>query len=138
MNQKYLISKSMEENKLIIKEFVELEKNDDYSLTYEGTYDGKTIMSAISKGKNALVLALRTTSFYPTGVYVEKIAEACIDLCSSEKDASIELFFNDKESIKKDWKKPADKENIEDEQSGLDEIANTERDELDGLIGDDT
>ncbi|MBW2365812.1 MAG: hypothetical protein JRF25_12325, partial [Deltaproteobacteria bacterium] len=100
MNQKYLISKSMEENKLIIKEFKKKKKNDDYSLTYEGTYDGKTIMSAISKGKNALILTLRTTSFYPTDVYVRKIAEACIDLCSPEKDASIEPFFNDTESIK--------------------------------------
>lgn len=138
MKQKYLISKSVEKNALIIKEFVELEKNNDYFLACEGTYDDKTLMSAISKGKKALISALRTTSFYPPGIDAEKIAAAVMNLYSSEKYTSIELFIDDKESIKEDWKKPADEKKAQDESSGLDEIDNTETDELDELIGDDT
>jgi hypothetical protein len=138
MKQKYLISKSVEKNELIVKEFVELEKNNDYFLAHQGTYDGKTIISSISKGKKALISTLRTTSFYPPGVYAEKIAAAVMNLYGSKKDTRIELFFDDKESIKKDWKKPADEKNIQDESSGLDEIDNTEADELDELIGDNT
>lgn len=97
MKQKYLILKNDDKNTLIIKEFIELEKNDDYSLAYEGTYDGKAIISAISKGKEALILTLRTTSFYPPGVYAEKIAASVMNLYSSESDQSIKFYFDDKD-----------------------------------------
>ncbi|MBW1752920.1 MAG: hypothetical protein JRJ46_07400 [Deltaproteobacteria bacterium] len=80
-----------------VSHLVELEKHGDYSLAYEGTYDGKAIISAISKGKEALILTLRTTSFYPLGVYAEKIAAAVMNLYGSENNQSVELYFDDKD-----------------------------------------
>jgi hypothetical protein len=57
MKQKYLILKNDEKNELTIQEFAELEKHDEYTLLCEETYNGGTITSAISKGKEALISA---------------------------------------------------------------------------------
>jgi len=101
MKQKYIISKSVEKNVLIIKEFAELEKNKDYSLTYEGTYDGKAIISAISKGKEALILTLRNASFYPPSFYAEKIDETVLKLYGSQNDQFMEIFLMTRISFQK-------------------------------------
>ncbi len=137
MKQKYLILKNNNKNKLIIKEFVELEKNDDYSPAYEGTYAGKAIISAISKGKEALILTLRTASFYPPGVYAEKIAAAVKNLYSSENNQSVELFFDDMDLITKDLKKPKNAADVEKEPDELDELPADDMDAYDELLGDE-
>lgn len=137
MKQKYLILQNDDKNKLIIKEFVELEKNDDYSLAYEGTYDGKAIISAISKGKEALILTLRTTSFYPPGVYAEKIAASVMNLYSSENNQPVELFFDDMDLITKDLKKPKNAADVEEEPDELDELSGDDMDVYDELPGDE-
>ncbi len=137
MKQKYLILQNDDKNTLIIKEFVELEKNDDYSLAYEETYDGKAIISAISKGKEALILTLRTTSFYPPGVYAEKIAAAVKNLYSSESDQPVELIFNDMDLITKDLKKPKNAADVEEEPDELDELPAEDLDVYDELLGDE-
>ncbi len=93
MKQKYLILKNDNTNKLIIREFVELDERDVYSLACEETYDGEVIKSAITSGKEALISTLRTTNLYPPGSYAEKIAESVINLYSSENDQSQELFL---------------------------------------------
>ena len=49
MKQKYLILKNDEKNELTIQEFAELEKQDEYTLLCEETYNGGTIISAISR-----------------------------------------------------------------------------------------
>ncbi len=93
MKQKYLISRNDEKNKLTIKEFAELEKQDEYTLLCEETYSCEAVESAISKGKQALISTLRTTNLYPPALYAEKIAEVIMSLFSSESDQSVELFF---------------------------------------------
>lgn len=92
MKQKYHIFKSVEENELIIEEFIELDKRDVYSLACKEIYDITAIESAISKGRTELISTLRTTNLYPPGVYVEKIAKAVINLYGSESDQSVTLF----------------------------------------------
>lgn len=72
---------------------------------------------------------------YPPGEYVEKIAEAVINLYGSESDQSVTLFFNDIDLITKDWKKPKDVDDIEDKPGEFDELLIEEPNILDELHG---
>ena len=94
MKQKYLILKDKENKQFKIQEFAELDK-EALSLLCEETYDYRTIKSAVSAGKDALIAALRTNNMYPPGKYAEQIAEAVIDLHVSAERESVELFFDD-------------------------------------------
>ena len=136
MKQKYLILKNDEKNELTIQEFAELEKKHEYTLLCEETYSAKAIESAISKGEQALISALRTVNLYPPGLSVEKIAEAVMTLYNSASDQSIELFIDDRDFISKDWKKSKDVDAIEDEPDEFDETPGQEPQELDGLLED--
>ena len=136
MKQKYLILKNDEKNELTIQEFAELEKQDEYALLCEETYSAKAIESAISKGKEALISALRTVNLYPPGLSVGKIAEAVIKLYNSTRDQSVELFIDDRDLLLKDWKKSQDVDAIEDEPSEFDKTLEQEPEELDGLLED--
>ncbi len=137
MKQKYLILKNGNTNELTIREFVELDERDVYSLACGETYDGEIIKSAITSGKEALISTLRTTNLYPPGSYAEKIAESVINLYSSENDQSQELFFDDKDYISKEWKKPEKPDDVEDELIEPDELLGDEQAEIDELLGED-
>ena len=134
MKHKFLISKNDKKNTLTIKEFSDVEKPDIYYLLCEESYSVEAIESAISKGKEALILTLRTINLYPSRLYAEKIAGGVIDLYNSRDRQFIELFFDDKESIIKDWKKPEDVEDIKNDVLNDTENESTE---LNDLIGDD-
>ena len=136
MKQKYLILKNDEKNQLTIQEFAEIEKQDEYTLLCEETYSAKDIESAISKGKEALISALRTVNLYPPGLSVGKIAEAVVNLYNSARDQSRELFIDDRDFLLKDWKKSEDVDAIEDEPSEFDKTLEQEPEELDGLFED--
>jgi hypothetical protein len=136
MKQKYLILKNDEKNELAIQEFADLEKQDEYTLLCEETYSAKAIESAISKGKEALISALRTVNLYPPGLYAGKIAEAVIKLYNSTRDQSVELFIDDRDFLLKDWKKSEDVDAIEDEPDEFDKTLEQEPEELDGLLED--
>ena len=136
MKQKYLILKNDEKNELTIQEFAELEKQDEYTLLCEETYNARTIAAAISKGKQALITTLRTISLYPSGSYAAKIAESVMNLYNSASDQSIALFFDDRDFLSKDWKKSKDVGAIEDEPGEFDETPEQEPEELDGLLED--
>ena len=103
MKHKYFIIKDNEKNELIIREFAELEKS-DFSLLYEVAFGNEKIESAISKGKNALISAIRTQNMYPPIIYAEKITESIVQLYDSKNDQSIELFFDDKDFLAKNLK----------------------------------
>ena len=136
MKQKYLILKNDEKNQLTIQEFAELEKQNEYTLLCEETYSAEDIESAISKGKEALISALRTVNLYPPGLSVGKIAEAVVKLYNSTRDQSIELFIDDRDFLLKDWKKSEDVDAIEDEPGEFDKTLEQEPEELDGLLED--
>lgn len=136
MKQKYLILKNDEKNELTIQEFAELEKQDEYTLLCEETYNGGTITSAISKGLQALISTLRTINLYPPGLIAAKIAESVMNLYNSTSDQSIQLFFDDRDFLSKDWKKSEDVDTIEDEPDEFDETPEQEPKELEGLLED--
>jgi len=106
MRQKYLILQDDNQNQLKIREYAIVGKqpknqdatilrDDHFSFLCEETYEGKIIVSAISKGLSALIAALRTPNLFPIEPYATKIAESVMALYDSEDDRSAELFFDD-------------------------------------------
>jgi hypothetical protein len=122
MKQKYSILKDAGNKQLIIREFAELDK-ELLSLLCEETYEHKAIKSAISNGKEALISTLRTKNLYPPGTYVEKIADAVIDLYGSRDKGSVELLFDDLEFLTREHE-PAEvsEPDVEEEPADLGEL----------------
>jgi len=59
-----------------------------------------------------------------------------MNLYNSTSDQSIELFFDDRDFLSKDWKKSEDVDAIEDEPGEFDETPEQEPEELEGLLED--
>ena len=125
MKQKYLIINDKKNKQFKIQEFAELNK-ERLSLLCEEAYDYKTIKSAVSAGKDALISTLRTNNLYPPGIYAEKIANAVIELHTSKDEESLELFFDDINLLAKKRKASEITEQLEDDS-----------DDLDGMLEDD-
>ncbi len=116
-----MILKGEDKKNIIIKEFAELDK-DMLSLLCEETYDIKTIKSAVSRGKEAVVSAIRTSNMYPAGVYAEKIADSVITLYKSKDQDSVEVFFDDFDLITTRKKKEEVVKAVEAETADIDEL----------------
>jgi len=109
MRQKFSIQRNDENDELNIKEYANLDREyknnllkldqEFFSLLCEEVYDKKKIMNAIKKGKEDLILTLRTPNMYPINIYSEKIADAVIGLYDSGKSLYVELLFDDKEFL---------------------------------------
>ena len=121
MKQKYLIINDRENKQFKIQEFAELNK-ETLSLLCEEAYDYKTINSAVSTGKDALISTLRTNNLYPPGIYAEKIANAVIELHKSKDEEAVELFFDDITLLAKKRKSSAITEQLEDDSADLDDM----------------
>ena len=139
MKHKYFIIKDDEKNELIIREFAELDKESGFSLLCEVTFGNETMESAILKGKNALISAIRTQNMYPPIIYAEKITESIVKLYGSRDDQFIELFFDDKDFLAKNLKasKTSGVGVKKDEPVELDELFEEERDNPDELPEND-
>jgi len=121
MKQKYLILKNDEKNELIIREFLEINK-EMFSLVCEETYDNNDIESAIAKDGKKLVSVLRTNNMYPVGLYADKLAESIISMYGTEHKEPIKLFFDDAESFSRIVEDIADLEEIVDKVPEEDEL----------------
>lgn len=110
MRQKYVISRNGAKNNLKIREYAILDmrlkkmassmlKKENFSFLCEETYASEIIVSAISKGMNALVATLRTHNIFPIEPYSTKIAESVMALYNSSEDGSVELFFDDADLV---------------------------------------
>jgi len=109
MRQKFSIQRNDDHDELNIKEYANLNreyKNNPlkteqelFSLLCEETYDKKEIIRAIKKGKESLVLILRTPNMYPIDIYSDKIADSIIGLYDSRNGFHVELLFDDKEFL---------------------------------------
>lgn len=129
MKQKYLIMKNNEKDEMIIRELGALEK-ETYSLLCEEKYDSKKIESAISEGKTNLISILRTQNLFPIGIVAEKIAEAIINMYTSENDQSVELFFDDVDLLTTKRKKPKIVDDIESEPAEIDDLLEDDIDDI--------
>ena len=121
MKQKYLIINDKENKQFKIQEFAELNKQ-KLSLLCEEAYDYKTIKSAVSAGKDALISTLRTNNLYPPGIYAEKIAYALVQLHKSKSEGSVELFFDDINLLAGKRRSSEIREPLEDDSADLDEM----------------
>ena len=121
MKQKYLIINDKENKQFKIQEFAELNK-ETLSLLCEEAYDYKTIKSAVSNGKDALISALRTNNLYPPGIYAEKIANALVQLYKSTDEESVEIFFDDINLLTKKRRSSEITEQLDDDSADLDEM----------------
>jgi hypothetical protein len=101
MKQKYMILKDDENGKLIIRELAELDK-EMFSVLCEETYEKNRIKHAIQKGKEELILALRTHNFYPPGLQACKIAEAVMTIYGSGSAQPVEVYIDDAEHLAKE------------------------------------
>lgn len=133
MKMKYLLEKG-ENNELIINELSALDKknNEVYTLLCEQKYEGEVIEAAISKGKRALISALRTPNLYPLSAYMGKIVESIIAIYGPEKQESAEIYFDDTDLLAMSLKEKAMLEDIEDDieddQVEIDELLKGEDD----------
>jgi hypothetical protein len=101
MKQKYSIHKDTQKQRLVIKEYGELNK-EILSLLCEEAYPQDVIQSAIEKGKDALISILRTRNMYPPSVFANSIADLVIALYGSEGEQSTEIMLDDKEFFESD------------------------------------
>jgi hypothetical protein len=121
--------KNNEKDELIIRELGELEK-ETYSLLCEETYDSKIMRSSIEEGKTNLISILRTQHLFPIGIVAEKIAEAIINMYTSENDQSVELFFDDVDLLTTKRKKPKIVDDIESEPAEIDDLLKDDIDDI--------
>ena len=113
MKQKYLILKNDEKNELIIREFLEINK-EMFSFGCEETYDNNDIESAIAKGRKHLVSVLRTNNMYLIGLYADKLAESIITMYGTEHKQPVKLLFDDVASFSKTQENIVAPEDVED------------------------
>ncbi|MFP4453049.1 MAG: hypothetical protein ACLFNW_04320 [Desulfobacterales bacterium] len=105
MKQKYTIVKDDKTGDLAIQEFAELSK-DMFSLVCEESYEKDKIQSALKQGRKSLVEMLRTPNLYPISDYIEKIADAVIDLYQNGKQSGlVEMVFDDVDLFKTEEEK---------------------------------
>ncbi|MFZ7125796.1 MAG: hypothetical protein ACOWWM_06530 [Desulfobacterales bacterium] len=121
MKQKYLISRPGSDDKLVIQEYGELDK-EVLSLLCEEAFEGAVIQKAMEGGREALINALRTPNMYPPRIYSERIAEAVETLYGSSENESVEIFFDDLQLLNREHR-PADLiEDLEEESGEIDEL----------------
>ncbi len=101
MRQRYMILKNEKTGELLIREFAELDKG-LFSLLYEESYDENKILAATQDGKEALIKALLTDSFYPPRIYAEPIAAEVAKMYQPDGKPSSELLFDDIDLFQKE------------------------------------
>ncbi|MEE4607606.1 MAG: hypothetical protein V2L15_01855 [Desulfobacteraceae bacterium] len=98
MKQKYAISREADLQRLVIKEFAELDK-EMFSLLCEEQYPEEAIRTAMAEGTDALIAAFRTRNFYPTYAFATRIAEAIVTLLGQDGVEPIEVVIDDAEFL---------------------------------------
>lgn len=107
MKQKYVITKQVDKNEILIKEYAELDK-DILTLVCEESFKIDKIEKEMARGKYPLMYALRTPNMYPPSVYAERIAESVAQLITQQDSNgnSVDLFFDDMELMSRPGEKP--------------------------------
>lgn len=99
MKQKYTVIKDIENDRLTIREYAELDK-ESLSLLCEESYAYSAVEAAARQGEDALVGAIRTHNLFPPANYAKALAEIVKNLMDSDESESM-IFFNDVETLTK-------------------------------------
>ncbi len=121
MNHKYLIEKIPGKKELILKEFAELEK-ENFTLLNEETYPEEKIADAVTKGKDAMIAALRTSNMYPPDFFINKIIESVLTMFGPNPVSSCEVIIDDIDLITKQRVKRKVSESIEEEEPEIEDL----------------
>jgi hypothetical protein len=109
MKQKYRIWKKEESKELLIQEYAVITSesrkkkipglliDEDFSLLCEQTYRADDVKKATAQGKEELILFLRNQHFYPTGIYINLIADTVTSMYAAKGEQHEDLIFDDKD-----------------------------------------
>ena len=125
MKQKYSLYRDDENKKLIIKEYAELDK-EILSLLCEETYEDAAVKTAMDKGTEALIEALRTRNMYPPSTFAQKIADTVVMLYGATGERSLDIFFDDKEFFETEAVVKDPEEELETEAEDLEDLLEDE------------
>ena len=128
MRQKFVIQKNDEQQKLIVQEYAELDK-DILSFICEERHDLAKIETALQKGREALIAALRTDNMYPPVLYARAIADVIIENLAAENALSQEIVFDDNSYVSRDQNRSDDPEDIDDEDGELEDLLDDDLDD---------
>ncbi len=130
MKQKYSIHKDTEQQKLLIKEYGELNK-EILTLLCEEAYPEDVILAAIKEGKESLIKVLRTRNMYPPGVFANSIADLVIAFYGSDGEQSTEIMLDDKEFFESnDVGAPQEEEEVASDDDDIDSVLEDDIDEV--------
>jgi len=121
MRHKYIITRSPETEELILQELSELDK-DAFLLVCEERFANSAILEAANLGMEALVNEIRTTNFFPCGLFAAKIAESVLKVFDPQNDASVEIHCDDADYLSKKRIAPEIIEEIEEDAADVDAL----------------
>lgn len=136
MKQKYAIIRDDDQQRLIVREYAELDK-EMMSLLCEEFYPLESIKAALQEDSQAVINAIRTNNMYPPTLFAQAIAEAITGLFGEDGNPSAELFFDDKELFNQDIVLPGEEssEDVE-EDVDVDELLDDDDDDDDDFEDD--
>lgn len=94
MKQQYTILLNQNENRLLIREFGELDK-DNLSLLCEEAYDDGVVSNAVAAGREKLISVLRTKNLFPPRGHAEKIADTVIAFYAGDKSEPVDILIDE-------------------------------------------
>lgn len=99
MKQKYEIFVNKDENKIVIREFAQLDK-EIMSLLCQESFDLDNVKAAMGQGNTELLYAaLRSNNMYPPAIYMEGIAGKVSAMLNENVDGPEEIVFDDLEFL---------------------------------------
>ena len=121
MKQQYTVLMNDEHNKLIIREYGELDK-DMLSLLCEETYDDAEVRTAIAGGKEKVISAIRTKNLYPPRGHAEKLTGLVMDYYASGQYEPMHLAIDEPAASSKEILVGGDFLDIEGEEEIIDDL----------------
>jgi hypothetical protein len=128
MRQKFVIQTDGDQQRLIIQEYAELDK-DILSFICEERHEISKIEAAADLGQEALIAALRTDNMYPPRPYAVEIADAVVFQLTGKEPSPRELVFDDNNFISKEGQAPVEEEDLDEDGGELDELLDDDLDD---------
>jgi len=136
LKQKYTLIRDNDQNRLIIEEYAELDK-DQLSLLCEESYDQGAIQTAIAAGPNELTSLLRTNNLYPPGNYMAQIVDGVIALFAPNAEQSRQdVLLDDREALELEMSESSD--DLEEIKDDIAEDIDADADEFDALLDENS
>ena len=98
MKQRFSISRDTHDEKIVIREYAELDKG-AYSLLCEESYAVASIEAAMAKGPSHVLTLMRTESFFPTSFFAEKLVDTLAGYLQQGNTEVVKIEADDTECI---------------------------------------